>query len=130
MADFSVPQGLSRSFLVSKALFEPENFLLENTEANYFSGPDFFEGNKCDPLFFFRIELKLDSTHYVRMYHKTFNYQHNTVFRVVATFTTLVLVGHTKILPAHIPNGKSAPDTINVVFELHSKISTENDLPF
>ena len=71
--------------------------MLENTETDCLPGLDFPESNQCDPLFS-RMELKLDPNHSVRMYHKTFDYHTNTVFRVVATEATLVPAGHTEIL--------------------------------
>ena len=73
------------------------------------------------------MELGLDPNHSVRMYQKTFDYQTNTVFRVVVTETTLVPAGHTKVLPAHIPNWKRPPVTLNAVFEPQSKFSNENE---
>ena len=101
--------------------------MLENTETDCLLGLDFLEGNQCD-LLFSRMELRLDASHSVRMYHKTSDYHTNTVFGVVATETTLVPAGHTKILPAHIPNWKRPPVTLNAVFESQSKFSTENEL--
>ena len=62
------------------------------------------------------------------MYHKTFDYDTNTVFRVVANETTLVPAGHTKFIQAHIPNWKRPPVTLNAVFEPQSKFSTANEL--
>ena len=105
--------------------YEHEFHVLENTETDCLLGLDFLESNQCDPLFS-RMELRLDPSHSVRMYHKTFDYHTNTAFRVVATETTLVPAGHTKILPAHIPNWKRPPVTLNAVFEPQSKFSTEN----
>ena len=90
------------------------------------TGTRFPESNQCDPLFS-RMELRLDPSHSVRMYQKTFDYHTKTVFRVVATETTLIPAGHTKILPAHIPNWKRPPITRNAVFEPQSKFSTENE---
>ena len=58
---------------------------------------------------------------------QNFDYHTNTVFRVVATETTLVPAGHTKILPAHIPNWKRPHVNLNAVFEPQRKFSTENE---
>ena len=73
------------------------------------------------------MELRLDPSHSVRMYQKTFDYHTHTDFRVVATENSLVPAGHTKILPSHIPNWKGPPVTLNAVFESQSKFSTENE---
>ena len=100
--------------------------MLENTETDCLLRLDFLESNQCDPLFS-GMELRLDPSHSVRMYHKTFDYHTNTVFRVVATEIILIPAGHTKILPAHIPNWKRPPVTLNAVFEPQSKFSTENE---
>ena len=105
---------------------EHEFHVLENTETDCLLGLDFLESNRCDPLFS-RMELRLDPSHSVRMYHKTFDYHSKTVFRVVATETTLVRARHTRILPAHIPNWKRPPVNLNVVFEPQSKFSTVNE---
>ena len=105
--------------------YENEFHVLENTETDCLLGLDFLESNQCDPLFS-RMELRLDPSHSVRMYHKIFDYHTNTVFRVVATETTLVRAGHTKILPAHIPNWKRPPVTLNAVFEPKSNFLTED----
>ena len=83
--------------------YEHEIHVLENTETNCLPGLEFLESNQCDPLFS-RMEMRLCPSYSVRMYHKTFDYNTNTVFRVVATETTLVPAGHTKNLPAHILN--------------------------
>ena len=101
--------------------------MLENTETDCLLGLEFLESNQCDPLFSW-MELRLDPSHCVRMYHKTFDYHTNTVFRVVATETILVPAGHTKVLPTHIPNWKKPPVTLNAVFEPQSNFSTENEL--
>ena len=106
--------------------YEHEFHVLENTETDCLLGLDFLESHQCDPLFS-RMELRLDPSLYVRMYHKTFDYHTNTVFRVVSTETTLVPAGHTKILPARIPNWKRLPVNFNAVFEPQSKFSTENE---
>ena len=106
--------------------YEHEFHKLENTETDCLLGLDFLGSNQCDPLFS-RMDLRLDPSHSVRMNHKTFDYHTNTVFRVVATETTLVPAGHTKILPAHIPNWKRPPVNLNAVFEPRSKFSTENE---
>ena len=107
--------------------YENEFHVLENTETDCLLGLDFLESNQCDRLFS-RMELSLDPSHSVRMYQKTFHYHTKTVFRVVATGTTLVPAGLTKIPPAHIPNWRRPPVTLNAVFELQSKFSVPNIL--
>ena len=111
---------------VGNKYYEHEFHVLENTETDCLLGTRFPGKNQCCPLFS-RMELRLDRSHSVRLYHKTFDYHTNTVFRFVATETTLVPAGHTKILPAHIPNWKRPPVTLNAVFEPQSKVSTKND---
>ena len=106
--------------------YEHEFHVSETTETDCLLGVDFLESNQCDPLFS-RMELRLDPSHSVRMCHKSFDYQTNTVFRVVATEITLVPADHTKILPAHIPNWKKPPVTLKAVFEPQSKVSNENE---
>ena len=103
-----------------------EFHVLENTEIDCLLGLDFLENNQCDPLFS-RMELRLDPNHSVRMYHKSFDNHTNTVFGVVATESTLIPAGHTKVLPAHIPNWKRPPINLNAVFEPQSNFSTENE---
>ena len=111
---------------VANKLYEHEFHVLETTETDCLLGLDFLESIQCDPPFS-RMELRLDPSHSFRMYHKTFDYHTNTAFRVVAIETPLVPAGHTKILPAHIPNWNRPPVTLNAVFESQSKISTENE---
>ena len=106
--------------------YEHEFHVLENTETDCLLGIVFLESDLRDPLFS-RIELRLAPSHSVRMYQKTFDYHTNTVFLFVATETTLITAGHTKILPAHIPNWKRPPVTLNTVSEPQNKFSTENE---
>ena len=106
--------------------YEHEFHVLVNTETDCLLRLDILESNQCDPLFS-RMELRLHPSHSVRLYQKTFDYHTNTVFRVVATKTNLVPAGHTKILPAHIPNWKRPPVTLNAVFEPQSRFSSGNE---
>ena len=111
---------------VGNKSYEQEFHVLENTETDCLLGLDFPEGYQRDPLFSWT-ELNLDPSHSVRMCQKTFDYNTNTVFWVLATETTLVPGGDTKTLRAHIPNWKRPPVTLNAVFEPRSKVSHEND---
>ena len=88
---------------------------------------DFLERHKCDPLFS-RMELKLDSTHSVPLYHKNFEIHHNAIFRVVATETINVPAGHASNLPAHIPNWKRPPIHLDAVFEPLEKFTMSDDI--
>ena len=99
---------------VGSKQYEHEFHMLENPDC--LLRLDFLEGNHCDPLFS-RVELQLRPNHSVRMYQKSFDYYTNLVFRVVATETTLVPLGHSNILPAQTTNWKRPPSTFNIVFE-------------
>ena len=112
---------------VGEKCYEHEFHVLENSETECLLGLDFLEVNKCDPLFS-RMELRLDPTHSVSMYHKKFEYYANTVFRVVATENTLVPAGHTKVLPAHIPQWKRPPTTLHAIFEPQDRFSPTEDI--
>ena len=59
--------------------YEHAFLVLETTETDCLLGPDFLESNQCDPLFS-RMELRLDPSHSVWMYHKTFDYHTNMAF--------------------------------------------------
>ena len=74
------------------------------------------------------MELKLDSTHSVPLYHKNFEIDHNAIFRVVATETINVPAGHATILPAHIPNWKRPLFHLNAVFEPLEKFTLSEDI--
>ena len=125
-----LPIGVKRinrvPLMIGNKHYEHEFHVLENTETDYVLGIDFLESNQCDPPFS-RMEFRLDPSHSIRMNHKTFDYHTNTVFRVVATETTLVPPGHTKILSAHIPYWKKPPVTLNAVCEPQSKLSPGNE---
>ena len=83
-------------------------------------GLDFLETNKCDPLFSC-MKLKLDSNSSVPLYHKQFDYGNDNVFRVISTETLSVQLGHTRIIPAHIPKGKRPPIQVCALFEPRDK---------
>ena len=108
-------------------LFHHEFRVLKKSEADCLLGLDFLERHKCDPLFS-RMELKLESTHSVPLYHKNFEIDHNAIFRVVATETINVPAGHATILPAHIPNWKRPPFHLNAVFEPLEKFNMSEDI--
>ena len=105
--------------------YEHEFVVLAKSEADCLLGVDFLKKNKCDPLFS-RMELQLDSTTSVPMYHKSFEYNDDTVFRVVATETLSVPAGHIKVIPAHIPSWKRPPIQLCALFEPKEKFVTEN----
>ena len=77
--------------------------VLDKSEADCLLGLNFLETNKSDPLFS-SMKLQLDSKNFVLLYHKLFEYGHDSVFRVISTETLSVPPGHTRIIPAHIPN--------------------------
>ena len=108
-------------------LFHHEFRVLKKSEADCLLGLDFLERHKCDPLFS-RMELKLDSTHSVPLYHKNFEIDHNAIFRVVATETINIPAGHATILPAHIPNWKRPPFHLNAVFEPLEKFTMSENI--
>ena len=112
---------------VGNKLFHHEFRVLEKAQADCLLGLDFLERHKCDPLFS-RMELKLDSTHAVPLYHKNFESDHNAIFRVVATETIKVPSGHATILPAHIPNWKRPFFHLNAVFEPLEKFTMSEDI--
>ena len=85
--------------------YEHDFCVLDKSEADCLLVLDFLETNKCDPLFSCT-KLKLDSNSFVPLYHKQFEYGHDNVFRVISTETISVLPGHSRIIPAHIPNWK------------------------
>ena len=85
--------------------YEHDFCVLDKSEADCLLGLDFLETNKCDPLFSC-MKLKLDSNSFVPLYHKQFQYGHDNVFRVISIETFSVPPGHTRIIPAHIPNWK------------------------
>ena len=83
--------------------YEHDFCVLDKSEADCLLGLDFLETNKCDPLFSC-MKLQLDFHSFVPLYHKKFDYGHDNVFRVISTETLSVPPGHTRIIPAHIPN--------------------------
>ena len=74
------------------------------------------------------MELKLDSTHSVPLYHKNFEIDHNAIFRVAATETIKVPAGHATIPPAHIPNWMRPRFHLKAVFELLEKFAMSEDI--
>ena len=112
---------------VGNKLFHHEFRVLEKSEADCLLGLDFLERHKCDSLFS-GMELKLDSTHSVPLYHKNFDIGHNAIFGVVETETIKVPAGHAIILPAHIPNWKRPPFHLYAVFEPLEKFTMSEDV--
>ena len=101
--------------------------VLDKSEAHCLLGLDFLETNKCDPLFSC-MKLKLDSNSFVPLYHKRFDYGNDNVFRVISTETLSVPPGHTRIIPAHIPNWKRPPIQVCALFEPKDKFEPYNDV--
>ena len=90
-------------------------------------GLDFLETNKCDPLFSC-MKLKLDSNSFDPLYPKKFDYGHDKVFFVISTETLSVPRGHTRIIPAHIPNWKRPPIQVCALFEPKDKFEPNNEM--
>ena len=107
--------------------YEHDFCVLDKSEADCLLGLDFLETNKCDPLFSC-MKLKLDSNSFVPLYHKQFEYDHDNVCRVISTETLSVPPGHTRIIPAHIPNWKRPPIQVCALFEPRDKFEPKNDV--
>ena len=107
--------------------FEHDFCVLDKSEADCLLGLDFLETNKCDPLFSC-MKLKPDSNSFVPLYHKQFDYGNDNVFRVISTETLSVPPGHTRIIPAHIPNWKRPPIQVCALFEPRDKFEPKNDV--
>ena len=101
--------------------------VLDKSEADCLLGLDFLETNKCDPLFSC-MKLQLDSDSFVPLYHKQFDCGNDNVFRVISTKTLSVPPGHTRIIPAHIPNWKRPPVSVCALFEPKDKFESNNDV--
>ena len=89
--------------VIGSKSYENDFCVLDKSETDCFLGLDFLETNKCDPPFSC-MKLHLASNNFVPLYHKQLEYGHNNVFRVISTATLSVSPGHTRIIPAHIPN--------------------------
>ena len=100
--------------------YEHDFCVLDKSEADCLPGLDFLETNKCYPLFSC-MKLKLDSNSFVPLYQKQFEYGHDDVFRVIPTETLTVPPGHTRIIPAHIPNWRRPPIQVWALFEAKDK---------
>ena len=74
------------------------------------------------------MKLQLDSHSFVPLYHKKFDYGRDNVFRVISTETFSVPPGHTKIIPAHIPNWKRPPIQVCALFEPKEKFEPNNEV--
>ena len=87
------------------------------TGRSFLLGLDFLETNNCYQVFS-RVQLKIDSHNFVPLFHKQFDYDLDNVSRVFSTETLSVLPGHTKLIPAHIPNyWKRPPIQICALFQ-------------
>ena len=100
---------------------------LDKSEADCLLGLDFLETKKCDPLFS-RMKLQLDSNSFLLLYHKQYEDGHDDVFRVILTETLSVLPGHTRIIPAHIPNRKRPPIKLCALFEPKHKFEPNSEV--
>ena len=107
--------------------YEHDFCVLDKSEADCLLGLDFLKTNKCDPLFSC-MKLKLDSNSFVPLYHKQYEYGHDDVFRVISTETLSVPPGHTRIIPAHIPNWKRPPIQVCALFEPKDKFESNNEV--
>ena len=107
--------------------YEHDFCVLDKSEADCLLGLDFLETNKCDPLFCC-MKLKLDSNSFVPLYHNQFDYGNDNVFRVISTETLSVPPGHSRIIPAHIPNWKRPPIQVCALFEPRDKFESNNEV--
>ena len=107
--------------------YEHDICVLDKSEADCLLGLDFLETNKCD-LLFSCMKLKIDSTIFVPLYHKQYEYGHDNVFGVISTETLSVLPGHTRIIPALIPNWKRPPIQVFALFEPKDKFEPDNEV--
>ena len=62
------------------------------------------------------------------MYHKQFDYGNDNFFRVISTETLSVPPGHTRIIPAYIPNWKRPPIQVCALFEPKDKLEPNNEV--
>ena len=72
------------------------------------------------------MKLQLDSISFLPLYHKQFDYGNDNVFRVISTETLSVSPGHTRILPARIPNWKRTTIQVCALFEPGGKFEPNN----
>ena len=107
--------------------YEHDFCVLEKLEADCLLGLDFLETNNCDPLIFC-MKLQLDSHSFVPVNNKKFDFGHDNVFRVISTETVSVPPGHTRIIPAHIPNLKRPPIQVCALFEPKHKFEPNNEV--
>ena len=90
--------------VIGPKLYEHDLCVLNRSEADCLLGLDFFETNKCDPLFSCMKLIQIFSNSFVPLYHKQFENGHDNVFRVISTETLSVPPGHLRIILAHILN--------------------------
>ena len=107
--------------------YEHDFCVLDESEAECLLGLDFFERNKCDPLFSC-MKLELDSHSFVPLYHQQFDYGNDNVFRVISTETLSVPPGHTRIIPAHIPKWKRPQIQVCALFEPRHKFESNSEV--
>ena len=107
--------------------YEHDFCVIDKSEADCLLGLDFLEKNKCDPLISC-MKLQIDSKSFVPLYHKQYEYGHDKVFRVISTETLSVPPGHTRIIPAHIPNWKRPPIQVSALFQPKDKYEPNNEV--
>ena len=103
--------------------YEHDFCVLDKSEADCLLGLNFLETNKCDQLPSC-MKLKLDSNSFVPL----FDYGQDNVFRAISTETLSVPPGHTRIIPAHIPNWKQPPIQVCALFEHKDKFEPNNEV--
>ena len=72
------------------------------------------------------MQLKRDSQCITPLCRKQFNYGHDKVFGVISIETPSVSPGHTKIIPAHIPQWNWTPIQVFILFESKDKFEPNN----
>ena len=74
------------------------------------------------------MELRLESTYSVPLYHKNFEMDYNAIFRVAATETVKVPGGHATTLRAHISKWKRPAFHLNAFSELLENLTVSEDI--
>ena len=121
-------RGVVRVYVViGRKSYEHDFCVLDKSEADCLLGLDFLETKKRDPLLSC-MKLQIHSNSFVPSYHKKFEYGHDNVFRVISTETLSVPPGHTRIIPAHIPNRKRPPLKVCAVFKPKDKFEPNNEV--
>ena len=107
--------------------YEQDFCVLNKSEADCFLGLDFLETSEKEQLFSC-MKIQLDSHSFVTLYHKKFDHGHDNVCRVISTETLSVPPGHTRTIPAHIPNWKRSSIKICALFEPMDKFEQNNEV--